>query len=196
MKRTRVAAMAALSLILVGCSADPPPAPAPVGSSAPASSAPASAEPSTEPRAESTSGPVPNCLDGRFLIKSFEAVGTDQSTASGKGGDLTLNFDDGAFALQSKGKDAVSITVAGDTGQLILDGKIVGSYVPAGGAKVKFTLGKSTGTAKLRSPAGKEEPISVTQVGQVLAPNGEATATCDGDKLTLKTERLTLSLQK
>ncbi len=192
MMRTRVAAMAALSLILVGCSADPPPAPAPVGSSAPASSAPASAEPS----AESTSGPVPDCLDGRYLIKSFKAVGTDQSTATGKGGDLTLSFDDGAFALASNGKDAVSITVAGDTGQLILDGKIVGSYVPAGGAKVKFTLGKSTGTAKLRSPAGKEEPISVTQVGQVLAPNGEATATCDGDKLTLKTERLTLSLQK
>ena len=36
----------------------------------------------------------------------------------------------------------------------------------------------------------------MNQVAQVLAPSGEATATCDGDKLTLKTERLTLNLEK
>ena len=30
----------------------------------------------------------------------------------------------------------------------------------------------------------------------MLAPNGEATATCKGNELTLKTERLTLNLQK
>ena len=36
----------------------------------------------------------------------------------------------------------------------------------------------------------------MAQVAQVLAPNGEATATCKGDELTLKTERLTLDLQK
>ena len=59
-----------------------------------------------------------------------------------------------------------------------------------------FTVGKATGTAKLRSPAGKQESLSVNQVAQVLAPSGEATATCDGDELTLKTDRLTLDLEK
>ena len=62
--------------------------------------------------------------------------------------------------------------------------------------KVTFTLGKSTGKAKLRSPNGKQESVKVAQVAQVLAPNGEATATCKGDGLTLKTERLTLDLQQ
>ena len=182
-----------MSLILVGCSGDPaPPEPA-AGSSAPAASAPPSAQPSAE---STTSAPAADCLDGRFQIKTFKAVGTDQSTASGKGGDLTVNFDDGAYALQSEGKDPVAITVGGDTGQLILDGKIVGTYQPTDGGKIAFTVGEGTGTAKLRSPSGKQESINVDQVAQVLAPNGEATATCQGDKLTLKTQRLTLNLEK
>jgi len=185
--------IAVLSLILVGCSDDPaPPAPA-AGSSAPASSAPPSAQPSAE---STTSAPAADCLDGRYLIKSFKAVGTDQSSATGKGGDLTVSFDEGEYALQSEGKDPVAITVAGDTGHLILDGKVVGTYQPADKGLVVFTIGKGTGTAKLRSPEGKQESISVNQVAQVLAPNGEATATCNGDKLTLKTERLTLNLEK
>jgi hypothetical protein len=193
MKKLCLATMAAMSLILVGCSGDPaPPEPA-AGSSAPASSAPSSTQPSAE---STTSAPAVDCLDGRYLIKTFKAVGTDQSTASGKGGDLTVSFDDGAYALQSKGKDPVAITVAGDTGHLILDGKVVGTYRPADGDKVTFTIGEGTGTAKLRSPSGKQESINVDQVAQVLAPNGEASAMCNGDKLTLKTERLTLNLEK
>ena len=198
MKKTSMAAMAAMaalaasSPVLAGCSGDPAP-PAPAGSSAPASSAPPSAQPSAE---STTTATARDCLDGRYRITSFEAVGTDQSTANGKGGDLTLSFDDGAFALQSKGKDPVAITAGGATGQLVLDGKITGSYQAAGADKVTFTLGKSTGKAKLRSPNGKQESVKVAQVAQVLVPSGEATATCKGDGLTLKTERLTLDLQK
>ena len=79
---------------------------------------------------------------------------------------------------------------------MILDGKVVGTYQPAEAAKVTFTVGKSTGTAKLRSPNGKQESVKVAQVAQVLVPNGEATATCKDDGLTLKTERLTLDLQQ
>lgn len=196
MKKLCLAATAALSLILVGCSGDPAP-PAPAGSSAPPASAAPSAEPSAEPSVESTTAaPAADCLDGRYHVTTFKAVGADQSTARGKGGDLTLSFDDGSYVMQSKGKDPASITVSGETGELVLDGKVVGSYQSAGGSKVKFTAGKSSGSAKVRDAKGKERSLSLAQVAAVLAPTGEATATCDGDKLTLKTERLTLDLKK
>ena len=67
----------------------------------------------------------------------------------------------------------------------MLDGKLTGTYAPATADRVTFTLGKGSGTAKLRDPKGDERTIGVQQVAEVLAPEGVANVACEGDELTL-----------
>jgi hypothetical protein len=182
----------ALSLTLAGCSARPEaPAPPPAATSAPASVQPTTPGPAPE---TGPTGPAPDCLDGGYRVEEFRATGADGSTAAGAGGDLTMTFDAGAFVMASKGTDPATITIAGDTDELVLNGELTGSYERADGDQVRFTFGEGTGTAQLRDAKGVERAISVKQVARVLAPAGEATVTCGADELTLENEQLTLQL--
>ena len=203
MKKLSATVVVALGLLLAACSggsdgpaATSPPATPPASVPPPA---PASAEPTaaSSPSAENEpAGPGPECLDGTYQVENFRAVGVDKSTAKGTGGDLTMTFDDGSFVMASKGRDPATFTVNGDTGELVLDGKLTGTYAPTGDDKVAFKVGKASGTAKLRDPKGDERSVTVKQLAGVLAPNGTATVTCEGDELTLDNKQLTLELAR
>ena len=185
----------ALSLALTGCSAGDDPAPG--DTPAPSAPAPASAEPSSSSGPTAEAGPdgaAVDCLDGAYRVRKFRAIGADETPATGTGGDLTMTFDEGSFAMASDGKDPAAITIGGENGELVLDGKLTGTYAPADSDRVTFTLGKGSGTAKLRDPQGDERTIAVQQVAEVLAPEGVATVSCEGDELTLDNKQLTLNL--
>ena len=75
-----------------------------------------------------------------------------------------------------------------------MDGNISGDYRVAG-TKATFTLGKSTGSATLSAGSSKES-VSIEQVGNVLAPDGEAGLACANDALIVTLQDVRLELGK
>ena len=74
--------------------------------------------------------------------------------------------------MRGAGKDPIKLTLAGQTADLLVDGTLSGDYRVAGN-KATFTVGESTGSATLSTGSSKES-VPIDQVGNVLAPNGEA----------------------
>ena len=134
--------------------------------------------------------PAADCLDGRYRLVRFIGVGDKGTFGTGEGGDVAVTFDNGAYVLRGAGEDPIKLTLAGQSADLLVDGSISGDYRTAG-TKAIFTVGKGTGSATL-SVGSSKESVSMAQVGNVLAPDGEAGLSCANDALivTLRDVRL------
>ena len=75
-----------------------------------------------------------------------------------------------------------------------MDGTISGDYRVAGD-KATFTVGESTGSATLTAGSSKES-VSIAEVGNVLAPDGEAGLACTNDALIVTLQDVRLELGK
>jgi hypothetical protein len=189
MRRLLLVALAILTMAVAGCSGSPS-----VGDTLsptqPESSATTSH--STPTATPAPAAPVADCLDGRYRLVRFVGVGDRGTFGTGEGGDVAVTFDDGAYVLRGAGKDPIKLTLAGQTADLLVDGSISGGYRVAG-TKATFTLGKGTGSATL-SVASSKESVSIEQVGDVLAPDGEAGLACANDALIVTLEDVRLEL--
>jgi hypothetical protein len=184
-------AVAALMLAVAGCSGGQSPGDTP-SSRQPETSATTSDPASTAPPSPAT--PAADCLDGRYRLVRFVGVGDKGTFGAGEGGDVAVTFNEGAYMLRGAGKDPIKLSLAGQTADLLVDGSIGGDYRVEGN-KATFTLGEGSGSATL-SVGSSKESVSMAQVGNVLAPDGEAGLSCANDALIVTLQDVRLELGK
>ncbi len=190
MKRLFVAVAATLLLASASCSGA-----AASGPSTPTSPPPQAASPNApSPGASPPASSVQKCLSGRYRLVRFVGVGEKGTYGTGQGGDVTVTFDNGTYLLRGAGKDPIKLTLAGQTAGLLVNGSVGGDY-QLQGDRASFTVGKSTGSATLQvGPVKKSLPIS--EVANVLAPDGEAGLSCANDALIVTLQDVRLELGK
>jgi hypothetical protein len=190
MKRLFVAVAATLLLASAGCSGA-----AASGTSTPTSAPPQAASPDAPyPSASAPASSAQECLNGRYRLVRFVGVGEKGTYGTGQGGDVTVTFDNGTYLLRGAGKDPIKLTLAGKTAGLLVNGSVGGDY-QLQGDRASFTVGKSTGSATLQvGPVKKSLPIS--EVANVLAPDGEAGLSCANDALIVTLQDVRLELGK
>jgi len=189
MKRLFVAVAATLLLGLAGCSGES----AASGPTTPSGQPPQAASPNApSPSASTSASPLDQCLDGRYRLVRFVGVGEKGTYGTGQGGDVTVTFDNGRYLLRGAGKDPIKLTLAGQNASLLVNGTVGGDY-RLQGDRAMFTVGESTGLATLGAgPAKKSLPIS--EVANVLAPDGEASLACADDALIVTLQDVRLEL--
>jgi hypothetical protein len=189
MKQLLVAVAATLLLALAGCSAES----AATGPSTPTSPPSEAAAPdASTPSASTSASMLSECLNGRYRLVRFVGVGEKGTYGTGQGGDVMVTFDNGTYRLRGPGKEPIKLTLAGQNAGLLVDGTIGGSY-QLQGDRATFTVGESSGSATLKvGPAKKTLPIS--EVANVLAPEGEAGLACADDALIVTLQDVRLEL--
>ena len=191
MRRLLLVALAISTMAVAGCSGSrsvgDTPSPTQLESSATTSN-------STPTVTPAPAAPAADCLNGRYRLVRFVGVGDKGTFGTGEGGDVGVTFDDGAYVVRGAGKDPIKLTLAGQTADLLVDGNISGDYRVAG-TKATFTLGKGTGSATL-SVGSSKESVSIEQVGNVLAPDGEAGLACANDALIVTLQDVRLEFGK
>jgi hypothetical protein len=192
MRRLRLVVAAALMLAAAGCSGSPSAGDAPSPAESESSAIASSSTPTATP---SSATPVASCLNGRYRLVRFVGVGEKGTFGTGEGGDVRVTFNKGSYLLRGAGKDPIKLTLAaGQTADLAVDGTIGGDYRVAGD-KATFTVGESTGSATL-SVGSSKESVSMADVGNVLAPDGEAGLSCANDALIVTLQDVRLEFGK
>jgi len=190
MKRLFVAVVAAPLLALAGCSGA-----AASGPSTPTSPPSQAASPNApNPSASAPDSAVQKCLNGRYRLVRFVGVGEKGTYGTGQGGDVTVTFDNGTYLLRGAGKDPIKLTLAGQAAGLLVNGSVGGDY-QLQGDKASFTVGKSTGSATLQVGPAKKS-LAISEVANVLAPDGEASLSCANDALIVTLQDVRLELGK
>jgi hypothetical protein len=191
MKRPFVALAAILLLALAGCSGES----AASGPSTPtAPPSPAASPDASSPNPATSASAVSKCLSGRYRLVRFVGVGEKGTYGTGQGGDVTVTFDNGTYLLRGAGKNPIKLTLAGQNAGLLVNGTVAGDY-QLQGDRASFTVGESTGSATLQvGPVKKSLPIS--EVANVLAPDGEAGLSCANDALIVTLQDVRLELGK
>ena len=179
LKRLFIAVFTTLLLALAACSGgSAASAPAATPSSEPPAAAPATASPST---ALNPAVPANECLSGRYRLVRFVGVGERGTYGTGEGGDVTVTFDNGSYLLSGAGMEPIKLSLPGPTPSLLVDGTISGNYQMQGD-RATFTVGQSDGTATL-SFGRLKKSLPMSQLGNVLASDGEAGVACANNEL-------------
>jgi hypothetical protein len=198
---SRIAALvaAALLVVLAGCTNDPEP---PAASEAPVASEPPAAGPSVAPStesatpsaAESTATDANACLRGRYQLARFVAVGASESYGTGEGGDVRVAFDDGKYLLTGAGKDPITLTLAGQTGKMLVDGEVQGTYETKGG-QATFTVGDTSGKATV-NVGDQKRSLTMDEIANVMAPRGTAAVACGVDQVLIALTAVRLEFER
>ena len=190
MRRLFFGVLAALMLAVAGCSSSPSAGNTPSPGQPPSSAPAANATPAATP---SAAAPDATCLSGRrYQLVRFVGVGTRGTYGTGEGGDVRITFDDGSYLLRGAGKDPIKLTLAGQNADLLVNGTISGDYRVAGN-QATFAVAESTGSATLSRGSSKES-VTMEEVGNVLAPNGEAGLACANEALIVTLQDVRLEL--
>jgi hypothetical protein len=104
-------------------------------------------------------------------------VNDQASFGTGEGGDIRVAFGDDTYTLTGAGKEPVTLTLAGQQGKLLVNGAVDGTYALKGN-NATFEVGQTKGSATVEL-AGRKETLTMGDVGNVLAPNGDATLACN-----------------
>lgn len=192
LKRLFIAVFTTLLLALGACSGgSAASAPTATPSSEPPAAAPATASPST---ALNPAVPANECLSGRYRLVRFVGVGERGTYGTGEGGDVIVTFNNGSYLLRGGGKEPIKLTLAGQTARLLVNGTISGNYQPQDD-RASFTVGRSTGNATFR--VGKvKKSVPMSEVGNVLAPDGDAGLSCANNALIVTLHDIRLEFGK
>ncbi len=187
LKRALLAIVAVAVVTTSGCSSSPEPT---APSDPPASTAPASSVSASS----STATPASSCLTGRYRLARFVGVGANSTYGTGQGGDITVAFNDGKYTMTGAGKDPVTVTLAGQSAPLLVDGTVDGTYRGTG-EEVTFAKGKATGSATVTAQ-GAKRTLTMAQIANVLAPNESGKLSCTPGQLTITLADVRLELTR
>jgi hypothetical protein len=164
---------------------------------APASPVPSTAAASTErPTTTPTQvDPVGVCPDGHYVLTRFSGTGLGSMKLAGTGKDLKVTFSDGTYHMDAGGRSSYALAgAAGLNGELTLKGTIRGTY-SGSGDNVSYKVSGADGTATLKA-GGQSRTLPMTQVTRTLAPSGQLPTTCNGDRMTIRMDTITLELKQ
>lgn len=160
---------------------------------APPASTPSAAN--TDPTGTSTALiPGADCLTGTRRLVRFIGLGAQSTYGTGQGGDMTVAFDNGAYTLVGKGEKPITVSLAGESASLRIDGTVKGTYQPEG-AEMAFTIGEASGQGTLES-GNQRQTLPMASIARVVAPSGKATLACPGDVLTIALPTVRLELER
>jgi len=191
MRRLLFVVVAALMVVVAGCSSSPSAGNTPSPSQPTSSAAVTTPTPAAAP---ATAAPDATCLNGRYQLERFDGVGDRKRYGTGEGGDVTITFADGSYLLHGAGNDPIKLTLAGLNADLLVNGTISGDHRVTGNQAI-LTVGESTGSMTL-SKGWLKESVPMEQVGSVLATNSEAELACANDALLLTLQDLRLEFGK
>ncbi|HEY5821752.1 MAG TPA: hypothetical protein VIT20_07240 [Propionibacteriaceae bacterium] len=181
MSRKVLAGLTLVLMGLVGCSGGEPD-PADEGATTPGVETPT---PTPTPE-------VVDCLSGSYRVVRF--VGLTSQGGSGEGGDLTAVLGAGGFTLNGGGQSPVKVTVGSQQVDLVVTGSIRGTYTTtdAGGS---YAVTGTEGEAKV-SAGILHRTLPMTDVANVLTPDGTGTLTCAGTGVTMTSTSSRLDLER
>jgi hypothetical protein len=196
---------ATVVILLAGCSGGGPAGttPTPTASEPSASAAsPSPVAPSTTvgstptvtPDSTGTLVPGADCLTGTWRLVRFIGLGQSSTYGTGQGGDVTVAFDNGRYTMVGKGREPITVVLAGQTARLTVDGTVTGTYQPDG-AEMGFTIGEATGQGTLQA-GNQKQTLPMASVGQVIAPRGKATLACPDKVLLIALPTVRLELER
>lgn len=194
------AAAAGVALALVGCSGSPAPggsaSPSPAASSAPATGSPgpsasASATPSGSASPSLATLPAKQCLTGTWALLRFVGA-SDQTYGTGEGGDVSVRFAGGGYTLSGAGQKPMTITLAGNRGNLVVDGRATGGQ-SLSGTTATFTSRSATGTGVVEL-GGQQQRLTMKQVTNVIGLEGKGEVACTARAMTITFPTVRLEL--
>lgn len=137
--------------------------------------------------------PLP-CVNGPHRITGFTATGANGQTATGRGGNVQVEFRDGKYQMRGDGTSPMTLTVQDENAELLVNGTLSGTYTGSG-SQLDFTADDFVGKATLRRD-GEQEGLLLSQLAGLVTPQGPTTVTCGGNTLRLTSEQTTLDLQQ
>lgn len=198
-RRPLLALAATTALVaLAGCSgsdeATPTPSAVPEAPGASAPSTPAASEPaapSASPSPSLETLPARQCLTGTWQLVRFVGA-SDQTYGTGQGGDVTVRFGDGSYTLRGAGAEPITITLAGGSAGLRVDGEAEGTFT-LDGATATFTQRSATGSAELEAGTDRQR-LDMDQVTRVVGLTGDGQVACTRDAMTVTLSGVRLEL--
>lgn len=184
-------------ILLAGCTGGAgTPTPTAPGTSAASPSIVAPSTPTGSSSPGSSTGVVPgaDCLPGTWRLVRFIGLGAQSTYGTGQGGDVSVTFDNGRYNLVGEGERPITVTLAGQSAGLTVDGTIAGTYQPDG-AEMGFTIGEATGQGTLESGSQKQT-LPMASIGQVIAPRGKATLACPDNLLLIALPTVRLEFER
>jgi hypothetical protein len=148
--------------------------------------------------------PAAECLNHRYRLLRFVAVGGSDAYGTGEGGDVYVTFSnrptraegaaDPTYLLEGRGREPIKLTLAGTTGDLTVDGTAEGTY-ELQETQATFTSTGSAGSATLKA-AGRTQKLTMADVAAIVAPKGSAQVSCTDKALTLTSQSVRFELAR
>jgi len=144
--------------------------------------------------------PGRGCLKGSYVSLSFVGKRSVNSPfglvdISGRGRGLELTFAGSRWVMRGVGRKPMRGKALGIDGTIKINGSARGRLIRAKGERIRFRQTGSRGTVKL---AGLDQtfelPVSV--VAPAVVPDGRATVTCSGPRLTIDSASGVLRLER
>jgi len=126
------------------------------------------------------------------LVRVVSAVITEGGSTQDQASQVTVEFVNGRYEVVFDKNTPIALTLSGESGELAVDGTIEGTYQGTG-ADMTFTIGSVKGSAEVRYE-GMSHTLPFDQVASQLGMDGAGSATCEGDKLTLKVGKTTFEM--
>ena len=144
--------------------------------------------------------PGRGCLRGSYVSLSFVGKRSVNSPfgevdLSGRGRGLELNFRRSRWTMRGVGRKPMKGKALGVDGTLKINGSARGRLIRAEGEQLRFRQTGSRGTVKL-SGLDQTFELPVSVVAPAVVPDGRATATCSGDRLTIDSASGVLQLTR
>jgi hypothetical protein len=146
-----------------------------------------------------SSGGAQLCASGTLLVEeirttSFPGLDLSSAMVRATGGNLELELRrDGTWLLHDDGSDAMRIQAGPFTARFTADGAIEGRYRRNGYAW-ELTHSSASGDARLTLPIVGATEIPLAGMQPSLVPDGRATITCDGDRVTIESRPAAFSM--
>ena len=144
--------------------------------------------------------PGRGCLRGSYVSLAFVGKRSVSSPfgsvdLSGKGRGLELTFTRTRWVMRGVGRKPMRGQALGIDGTLKINGSARGRLIRAKGERIRFRQTGSRGTVKLTGlDQTFELPVSV--VAPAVVPDGRATVTCSGPRLTIDSASGVLRLER
>jgi hypothetical protein len=141
------------------------------------------------PAGGTQASPGRGCLRGSYVSVSFVGKRSVNSPfgavdLSGRGRGLELNFSRSRWTMRGVGRKPMKGKALGIDGTLKINGSARGRLVRVEGERLRFRQTGSRGTVKL-SGLDQTFELPVSVVAPAVVPDGRATVTCNGDRLTI-----------
>ena len=133
--------------------------------------------------------PGRGCLRGGYVSSSFVGRRSFDSPfgpleLSGRGRGLALELTGSRWTMRGVGRRPMRGTAMGIQGTLKVDGSARGRLERARGERLRFRQTGSHGSVTLAG-LGQTFEVPVSVVAPAVVPDGRATVTCSGDRLTI-----------